>query len=183
MNNKLKYIKLFEQFICEGINLNNTKHKESLKVAIEKLGYDFEYGDGYRDMEFTLYNGSDLVAEVSLSTIPSSFDIDDYELEGNKRKTDKEFIFVNTIDVSNKFKRQGVYSNLVTVLILWAKSIGLGGVISPAYNYDTEFKRSADADAFWESYFKKNKSTVSKISYQGEDENDEIENLIDYVAQ
>ena len=169
---KMKYIKLYEAFV----NVN-----QSLKNSLELLGYNVEIQE-YKELGFYLYdkNTNELIIDISII----KFGEYDYShiLEIFGKEIHGNLITVNTVNISKKHRRKGLYKKLINNILKWSNENGFNGLISSEFNIDTEFRRSEKATSFWEKQFKTN-SKVSKILYNDVDENDNPIIAVDYILQ
>lgn len=156
----------FEDFmLCENKNINMS---DIILKNLSIIDDDFyvEYENNIREL-YIIKKGDEIVANLSYMGEEHKSYSNIIETEG-KSIIKGSFLVMGTIFVEDKFKRKGIYSNIINSSLEYSKLLGLDGVVSFNYDIDSgEFERTKEATLVWENLLK-NQNNVTKIIYKDE---------------
>lgn len=116
-------------------------------------------------IEYIKYPG----LEIKKSNIDYNLFIDkkyagDFRFSGIENYKGTDYVVTEMVDIKDEYKKKGIYSAIIQGAIDWGKATKKAdGVISFQFVSD-EFKRSVEADAFWESWVKKGRAVKEKYN-------------------
>jgi len=123
-----------------------------------RLFEEFENADSYV-ADMIKYPGLTCKpAGINTIMVINDEEVGEFRFAGVDNFYGKRYLIEEMIYVEKKYRRKGIYSAVIDAAIKYAKSKGLAGVISTAYDMDIGQKRSDDNDNFWENLVRQGKA-------------------------